>query len=97
LNFVSDADLMEAQPVWIVFKKLMSPLEYLLFGTNMVFLVHFSLYESAKNSEIYQYLPVDMHPVLLSIDERMHALEMMAHIDHLLLFFFALKVCLKFS
>jgi hypothetical protein len=72
---------MEAQPVWIVFKKLMTPLEYLLFGINMVFLIHYSLYESAKNTEIYQYFPADSHHLLLASDERMLALEMMALID----------------
>jgi hypothetical protein len=72
---------MEAQPVWIVFKKLMSPLEYLLFGTNLVFLVHYTLYESAQNTEIYQYFPAGTHPLLLANEERMLALEMMALID----------------
>jgi hypothetical protein len=59
----------------------MSPLEYLLFGMNMVFLVHYYLYESGKNTEIYQYFPADAYPAFLASEERMLALEMMALID----------------
>lgn len=93
----SESSDREAKTVWQVFKKLMSPLEYLLFGVNMVFLVHYALDESGQFVEISNNFPENTLPSLLANEERQVALEMMALIDQLLLFFFALKVCLTFS
>ena len=66
-----------------VFMKLMAPLEFLLFCTNMLFLAYF-------------YLERDHLGMTKDIDH-LHALETMAMIDQLLLFFFAMKLCLKFG
>lgn len=66
-----------------VFKKLMAPLEFLLFGSNMLFLA-------------YYYFERD-HLSLTYDSQRMEVLQMMATVDQLILFFFAMKVCLKFA
>ena len=61
----------------------MSPIEYLLFFMNMVFFVDYCM--GTEDG-----LP-------LASDSRVQATQLMALIDQLLLFFFALKVCLSFS
>jgi hypothetical protein len=68
---------------WVVLCKLMTPLEYMLFTMNMVF---FSTYfvEAQIIAELGEF-------------ERENALQLMAVIDQLLLFFFTLKFCLTFS
>ncbi len=85
-----------APSVWGIFRKLMSPLEYLLFGMNMVFLFEYTWREACE-AERFSHFPSSPQLNPRAREDRWLALEMMALIDQLLLFFFALKVCLTFS
>lgn len=81
----------EALPAWTVFKNLMSPLEYLLFAMNMVFFADYCLKQHVATTE-------DLGLFALGYsEEALVALQVMAMVDQLLLFFFGLKVCLAFS
>jgi hypothetical protein len=76
----------------------MSPLEYLLFGINMIFLIDYT-FGQAEAVDIFDHYPRDAlpSPHNFASEERALALQLMAMIDQLLLFFYALKVCLTFS
>ena len=68
---------------WVVLNKLMTPLEYMLFTMNMVFFGAYHV-EAQIIAELGE-------------SERDNALQLMAVIDQILLFFFTIKFCLTFS
>jgi hypothetical protein len=77
----------------------MSSLEYLLFGINMIFLIDYT-FRQAQAVDIFEHFPRESLPAQTAVfasEERALALKLMAMIDQLLLFFYALKVCLTFS
>ena len=85
-----------AKSIWAIFSKLMTPLEFLLFGMNMVFLCDYSLQQASTAERFANFSSNALASATVSEDRQL-ALQMMALIDQLLLFFFALKVCLTFS
>jgi len=73
----------KTETFWGNLCKLMTPLEYMLFLMNMVFFVTYYV-EAQVIAELEE-------------SERQRALQLMAVIDQLLLFFFTLKFCLTFG
>lgn len=73
--------------LWLAICKMLSPLEYLLFNVNMIFLA----------DSYFEYDCINRAANLLSAPETLHAINIMQDLQLMILLFFTVKLSLTAS